>query len=190
MRSASGEVTEQPPKMNRFHDISSHLLKAQDAIELDHRNCRFCGEFGSREFRGRDRKGYRRKNWSVHFVVGTSRGSPDAHHPSTPSIKMPMSLELSRRRMLAAVVARNPSWQYTRLGFDGSMRCLLDSRSSNGTEIAPGRCPFNHSARLRTSTSCIEDSRCKVSHISEQCAVEILARSMFCSRHRNSSASE
>src|SRR5215467_15359050 len=65
MRSASGGVTEQPPKMSRFHDISSHLLKAQDAMELDHRNRRFCGEFGSREFRGRDSKGYRRKNWSV-----------------------------------------------------------------------------------------------------------------------------
>src|SRR6516225_6921109 len=61
---------------------------------------------------------------------------------------MPISAALSRSRMLAAVVARNPSWQYTRLGLDGSITCLFGSRSSSGREIAPGRWPLNHSARL------------------------------------------
>lgn len=47
-----------------------------------------------------------------HFTsCGTSRGRPDANQPSKPSTKILMSFELSRSRMLAAVVARNPSRQ-------------------------------------------------------------------------------
>src|ERR1700738_4709387 len=40
-----------------------------------------------------------------------SKGSPSADQPSKPSIKMATAAPPSWSRMLAAVVARNPSWQ-------------------------------------------------------------------------------
>jgi hypothetical protein len=60
-----------------------------------------------------DRRGVRAGARADHDggVSDFSRGSPSADHASTPSIKMPMLPALTHSRMLAAVVARNPSWQ-------------------------------------------------------------------------------
>jgi hypothetical protein len=48
---------------------------------------------------------------TIHFVFGISSVRPRDSHPSTPSMRMLMSAELFRDRMLAAVVAQYPARQ-------------------------------------------------------------------------------
>ena len=82
---------------NAFHEALSFLLEfAQSRPEFDHQFLKKAPDL-ERQFEDDS--------------SCVSKGSPSADQPSKPSIKMATAAPPSWSRMLAAVVARNPSWQ-------------------------------------------------------------------------------
>src|SRR5260370_18622897 len=80
-----------------YHDALSSLPEfAQSRLDLDHQ---FLKKAPDVERQFEDDSSY------------VSKGSPSADQPSKPSIKMATAAPPCWSRMLAAVVARNPSWQ-------------------------------------------------------------------------------
>src|SRR5258708_29352672 len=83
--------------LNAFHEALSFLPEfAQSRRELDHQSLKK-HQMSKRQFEDDS--------------SCVSKGSPSADQPSKPSVKMATAAAPSWSRMLAAIVARNPSWQ-------------------------------------------------------------------------------